>query len=280
MRFFGAAIAALCLIALTACSGINSSAEPESSDQAFLGDVTSGWTARWDFLETPEQELNPDDSDYGQQFEQQMKDAIALEVDKVGGYESKPFDDESLRTRAIDYIGLLEESRDALQYLDVDDLKFNTLWRDIYDRRTVAILDLIDTYSLELPVEYQDVTDEMRTNANLAKERATFEHSISSIVCGLEWELTEDSYGWFDYQTPATNTTGTDIDNLSLTLSILDENGVNVDSTYSSVSSWRADQTAMLEFSTQTRVDEVDVAVDWTTSDGDYGSLSQPCEVE
>ncbi|CAO1653760.1 hypothetical protein NYA9BBAC_02554 [Salinibacterium sp. NYA9b] len=277
MRIFAPAITALCLIALTACSGTNPSPEPASADQAFLEDVTSGWVDRWDFLDTPEQDLDPNDSGYDEKFEQQMQAAIAIEIDKVGGYTSMPFEDDSLRTRAVDYVDLLGESKDALQYLNVDYLKFDGLWRDIYDRRTVAILDLIDTYSLELPAEYQDITDEMRTNANLAEERASFESSISSVVCDLEWEMAGESYGWFDYESAAKNTTGTDIDNLSLTLSLLDENGVNVDSSYASVSSWRADQTAMLEFSSQSEAGEIDIAVDWTTADGDYGSLSQPC---
>lgn len=281
-QILGAGLVVVSALLATACSGAGANQAPEAADESFLEALVDGWVARWDFLADPEQELALDDPKYAEKYKEQLSQAVNLELDKVEPFSELPFEDSELESRAVNYIGLLEESVDAIQYLNVDDVKYGSLWSDVYDRRTIAILEFIDVYELEIPEAHKGTVAEMRTNADLATSRAETEATLSATFCALDWQQvnTPDEYStYFDYTATATNPLDTDFSNVWLEVSIIDEGGVNKGTEYASVTNWRAGQTALFElFFLDSPISSFDVSARWETVDGNYGELTSLCD--
>lgn len=282
VQILGAGLMAASALFLTACSGVGADQTPEVADEAFLEDLVGGWVARWDYFADPEQELALDDPKYFEKYKGQLTHAVSLELDRLEPYSELPFEDSELESRAANYVGLLEESVDALQFLNVDDSKYNSMWSDIYDRRTVAILEFVDLYDLMIPETHEDTVTEMRTNAGLATSRAETEATLSATFCALDWQQVpndDEYYTYLDYTATAANPLDIDFSNVWLEVSIIDESGVNKGTEHASVTNWRAGQAALFElFFLDSPISAFDVSATWETADGDFGELTSLCD--
>ncbi len=282
VKMFGAGLMVASVLLTAACTGSGSKQAPEAADEAFLGGLVSGWVARWDFFADPEQELALDDPKYAEKYKDQLTQAVNLELDRLEPYIDMPFTDSELETRAINYVGLLQESADSIQFLNVDDAKHEALWTDIYDRRTIAILEFVDVYKLNIPKEHEGTVSEMRTNSELAASRAETEAALSEALCALDWQLVsggDEYYPYFDYAATATNTSDTDFLNMWLDVAVIDENGVNKGTQYASVTNWRAGQTASFELAyLESPISSFDVSARWESNDGTFSELASVCK--
>lgn len=280
-RLLSAGVVAFGIALSTACSGAGSGQDSGPVDDAFLADLVSGWVERWDYFDQPEQELSGDDPKYAEKEKEQFTTAVNIEIEKLGPYADGTFEDKDLQVRATDYIALLHESLESLKFMNVDDLKYIDTWNDVYDRRSIAILDFIDTYKLEIPESHSDIVTEIRTNAELAVSKADTEEKLSKTFCTLEWQLLPDADEYdtfFDYTTTVVNPLEIDFANVFLEVSIVDENGVNLGTEYTSVSNWRAGQPAIFDLPyLKSPIASYDISANWEDVDGNYGSLTALC---
>lgn len=256
-----------------------STEESPSADETFLEDLVEAWVARWDLLTDPEQAIAVDDSQYAEKYKAQVAEAVELELDKLDPYRGIEFSDDDLGARAANYIGLLDDSMDSLQYMNVDDSKYQSTWFEIYDRRTIAILEFVDVYELEVPEQHANVIVDMRLNAELAESRGEIEESLADAFCSLDWYLVDSGYGSFDYEANVTNPLDIDFSSVWVDVSLIDADGVNRGTEFSSITNWRAGQTALIElYFLDSQISNFDISVQWETSDGGYGEASSLCD--
>jgi hypothetical protein len=262
----------------TACTS-QPTPETEPTDEAFLQALVEAWTERWDYFDDPAQIIEPTDPKYDTKLKEQYTTAVDSELALLEPYLTRPFKQQELKTLAEEYVGLLAESKDSIQYLTVDPFRFETLWTDVYNRRTMAIIHFIDTYDLEIPEEHADTLADLRTNAGLASTVAELEAELTTIVCSLQWQeiVADPEFEHYEYEAVATNSTDIDFSNVGLDVPIIDDQGVNRGNGYANLSNWRVGQTAAFNVYSNMPIAAFDVSVQWNTIDGEFGQLAPSC---
>ena len=236
---------------LAACS--SSSDEPSYSDKAFINSMAKGLEARWAIIDKNGEGHEDTVQDY--------KDFIQAELDQVEKYQSAAFEDTTLQEKALAYINVLKESMENVDYAfsDTDYQK----WSDIYDKRTIMIKDFVDNYGLTVSSKYQDDLDGIVANGKTAGVQSDQKAALESLVAGLQFELVENDYGWKKYEAVLENTTDYDITTMSIDVSLLDKDGVILETQYTSADNVAKGQKARLEFSTEQDFDRYELVLDY-----------------
>ena len=250
-------IIALVLIALltigtfVSCSSSSSSDEVKYADQDFIKSVGKGLEARWK-LQDKQKDPNAVES---------MREAVQTELDAVSEYKSAAFEDSVLQEKALKYINVLSESLENVEYYASD--KDYQKWSDVYDQRTIIIKDFADNYGLTVSDTYQSKLDELVANGKTAGAKAEQTAAIEKLVSDLNFELVEDEYDWKKYEALFENTTDFEIKSLGIKVSLLDADGVIVETAYANVDNVSKGQKAKVEFSTDATFEKMEPIVDW-----------------
>lgn len=242
----------VCLIftCLVGCS--SSGDEPQYCDQKFLTALTKGLSARWDTVATN----NETEEDYRSRL-------VSVELDKLEDFVSQPFEDTKLQEKAVSYINLLKDQEEALTYVNVDYEKYAEMWQEAYDARSLAIVDFINEYELTFPAKYEDTVKEFMTNAKLVEERQQLDAQVQQMADAIVFELASKSYGWADYEAITENITDKTFEFFGVDISLLDADGVILESAYASVDNFSPGQKAKLEFSTDTAFESYKIVPDY-----------------
>lgn len=219
------------MVLLTGCSGGSSGSDVKYADQDYLKSMAKGLENRW--------ALN--DRDEGKEITvAMMKEYIQTELDQVTQYESATFEDTQLQQKALEYINVLKESLEKVDYYVSND--HYEEWADVYDRRTVIIKEFVDNYGLTVNSKYQDTLDELLANGNAVSAENDKRAAFEKIIKDLNFEVKEDDgYGWKTYAAVFENTTDYDVESISLDISLLDSDGVIVSTEYASLDNVVAD---------------------------------------
>lgn len=247
----------LCVILIVFCVGLSGCAtqngEEKVYDQAFLKDFSKGLIDRWDVNSS-------NTNDYE---DQRLAKAIDAELKRVDQYKNKKFEDSNLQEKAISYINLLYKQKEALEYYDVDYTKFNEAWKVAYDARTQLIKELTDTYNLEFPKKYQENVSEIMTNAKIVRESEFLENNIKTMTDSIVFKKVKSSYGFSYYEAIVENITDKTFENFSITISLLDDEGVIIEEQYSMVSNFAPGKKAKLEFMTDVEFEKCEISSDY-----------------
>lgn len=244
-------IAVLSFGMLSACS--TSSDEPSYSDKAFINSLAKGLENRWAIID----KHGEDHTETVQDF----KDYIQAELDQVEQYQSAAFEDTTLQEKALAYINVLKDSMENVDYAfsDTDYQK----WSDIYDKRTIMIKDFVDNYGLTVSSKYQDELDGIVANGKTAGVQSDQKAAIEKLISGLDFELVEDDYGWKKYEAVLENTTGYDIEKLDLDVSLLDKDGVIIETQYAYAENVSKGQKARLKFETDQDFEKYEIILSY-----------------
>lgn len=242
-------IAIIAILTLGLLSSCSSSDEPQYSDKAFMKSLAKGLEARWDISEKDENTV------------ESFKNCIQAELDQVEQYQSATFEDSVLQEKALAYINVLKDSMENVEYA-VSSTEPEK-WTDLYDKRTMMIKDFVDNYGLTVGSKYQDTLDELVANGKTAGVKAEQKESVEQLVSKLDFELKEDDYGYKRYEAILENTTEYDLSNLSLEISLLDKDGVIVETAYASADNVSKGQKARVEFSTDKDFDKYEIVLDY-----------------
>ena len=141
------------------------STEETYADKDFMKDLAAGLEARWS-VEEPEQYTEGDD--VSKEYYTEMVNA---EYEKVTPYLDKKFKDSTLQQKAINYINMIKQQKEALKYMQVKFDKYEKLWYEAYDERTKLIVDFVDNYGLTVSDKYKSTLDDFKTNAQEVEDR-------------------------------------------------------------------------------------------------------------
>ncbi len=235
---------------LVSCSS-SSSGEPHYSDQDFIKSVSKGLEARWKLQESQEDSSATES----------MREAVQTELSAVEEYKSATFEDSVLQEKALKYINVLNDCLENVEYYNAT--TGWEKWDEVYNERTIIIKDFVDNYGLKVSDKYQSSLDELVANGKTAGAQAAQKEQIEKLVNSLEFELKENDYGWKTYEATLENTTDYDITTLSLDISLLDAEGVIVETTYADVDNVSKGQKARVEFSTESDFDKIEPIVNY-----------------
>ena len=134
------------------------STEETYADEDFMKDLAAGLKARWSIEEPEYTEGDDTHKDYYTKL-------VDAEYDKVSPYLDKKFKDSTLQQKAINYINMIKQQKEALKYMQVNYDKYSELWGEAYDERSKLIVDFMENYGLTVSDKYKSFLDDFKTNA-------------------------------------------------------------------------------------------------------------------
>lgn len=250
--------AILSIMAIVIC-GCGSTKQAEKSteetyaDKDFMKDLAAGLEARWN-IEEPEY---TEGDDTHKEYYTKLVDA---EYDKVSPYLDKKFKDSTLQQKAINYINMIKQQKEALKYLQVNYDKYDKLWGEAYDERSKLIVDFIDNYDLTVSDKYKSTLDDFKTNAQEVADKEIKDSEVNAILSNMNFKKDKDSSSdWKNYNAVVKNTSGIDFDSFVADVNLLDKDGVIVESTTVYVNSWKQGAKTKFTFSTDKNFDKISV---------------------
>ena len=249
-----------CLLVFSACGKSNT--EEKFYDQDFLSSFTKGLTNRWDLDEKFDKENKDSTED---KTVEQFTAYVNAELNEIQDYSSKKFSDIKLQEKAIAYINLLNDQKEALKYYNADYQKYSEMWSTAYDKRTQALLDMINNYNITFPDKYKTIVDELLTNAEIANENDAFKDATQKITDSIKFEKVSSEYGWSEYEAIIENTTDKKLTYISVSINLLDKDGIIIENQYAGAENVAPGQKAKLSFSTDAKFDKYEISADYYT---------------
>lgn len=261
MRKAVPAIAVLLLVLLVAGCAPGSgsgSAEPDYADDEVIGALAHGLESRFTLADEQAKAGAEINAEY-------YASVVQAELDVMKPYKDRLFEDSKLQESTISYINLLEDAIDLTETYPTDSMEFIDGWQKIYDERTTLLKHFVDDYDLKVKGEFEGTFNELLLNANAVEERTETEDALNDLVASIEFEKEVDDFGYVTYVATAENTSGIDLENVGLLLSLYDEDGVRVEETYANASSWANGESVRFEAFTDVDVDDIKVSLDYYT---------------
>lgn len=261
----------LCLAVLSTACGKKPSQEEKKkeetqyADKEYVEAMSEGLQARWELNRKDEEKEGYDEILINsQENKNMMLSYIDAELDKIEKYQDEKFEDSKLKELAISYINLLKDHEEICEYMTVDYDKYLEDYEPVYNGRSIIIAQMVDDYNLTVDEEYKDNLSQFQTNSTLVQENEKREAETKALLDGIQFELVEDDgYGWKTYQATVENTTSMDFKTLNLSINLLNEEGVIVETTYDSVSAFNKGSKVQFEFMTEKDFVSTQVTADW-----------------
>lgn len=199
----------------------------QSADWNFIVSMKTGLQKRWDISESDVDQSN------NTKYSKHLKDCVNSELDELNKVDINSISEESLKKDATNYMELLNNSAQALNYYTTDYNQYATMWDSIYSERTLLIRKFINDHGLVIDGQYQDTVDDFLASAQVVDESKALESDVNRMLENFTVELTKDQYGSKTYILTMENTTDVTFEYFGVTVDFLDENDVIVNSQYS-----------------------------------------------
>ena len=238
-RLFSLLICILATTMLVACGG------GASVEESFVKDAAKGLQARWDISDQSDTAGVTD----GKSFVA----CVDAELDAISKYKDSEFEDEALGKLAVEYIELLEKSKSlASDYYDKNYETFNSEYTPLNQRRSQIIKTLSEDYQLPIDEDHKDTLNTFIADANLNT-------AVQDIISSTSFEKTEDDYGWKKYEATVENTTDKTFESFWFDISLLDKDGVVVETQSAHTENWKPGDKHRFEFSTDAKFDKMEI---------------------
>lgn len=245
-------------LSLTACGAgaPSGSVAPDYADDEVVASIARGLEDRFDTADKQDATGAEVDAGY-------YANLINEELDQVLPYRDRQFEDPDLQEAVLSYANLLEDALELTETYPVDSSEFYEKWTELYDKRTVQLQQFVNEYGLTVDDSHQDTLDELLINAKAVTQRTETEDAVNALASSIVFEQQDDGYGSYTYSATVKNTTGMDFGNFSLVLALYDADGVRVEETYASVSSWANGETVRFDAYGSTDAAQIKVSVDY-----------------
>lgn len=238
--------------------------EPQYADKVFIEDMSKGLQARWDLNSKDEQKEGYDEIlAQSEENKKMMLSYINTELDIIGKYKDEKFKDSKLQELAIKYINLLNQHKEACDYITVDYEKYDEEFQPIYNERSNVIETMVNDYGMTVDEKHQSTLDDFLTNSKLVTEKKENEDAINKMLESIRFKETSDDYGIKTYQAVVENTTNIDFKSFNVSINLLDKEGVIVETAYDQVSAFNKGAKVRFEFNTDKEFDSTQVIADW-----------------
>ena len=238
------------VIGLCGCSSNEKKAEGTTeiqyADDDFIKALRKGLEARWSIEE-------PEEYDYGSEEHKKYYTSIVdAEIEAIESFSNKKFKDSKLQEKALKYINMIKQQKEALDYLGVDSEKYEKLWGEAYDERTKLIVEFYQNYGLIVSDKYEDTIKQMTTNAQIVEKNEETEKQVQDIMANIKFEKNkEKSDGYSSYYAAIVeNTTDVTFEYFGIDINLFDKEDVILESTQDSVENWKPGTKARFEFFT------------------------------
>lgn len=258
------AIVAFALVAALSIGGCQQNAAregPDYADDEAMSVIAEGLEARSDLID--QQVENGEDTSSNASY----KEAVQTELEIVESLRDRQFEDSKMQEDVLSYINLLDDSMEVLDNYPTTDIDFYTKWVEVYDDRTSLLKKFVDDYGLTVGSEYQDVLDDLIANGATAAKQSEMDEKIDALVSTVVFEKTDQGYGYFEYTATVENTTGVNLEDVGLVLSLYDAEGVKAGEAYASTNSWGAGEKVRFETGSDIDATTVKVAVDYYSTE-------------
>lgn len=251
------AIALFATLSLGGCGQQKADEGPDYADDEAMAIVADGLEARSDLIDQQIEE--GEDTTTNASYEK----AVQAELEVVEPLRDRQFEDSEMQEDVLSYINLLNDSMDVLENYPTSDINFYTKWTEVYDDRTSMLSKFVEEYGLTVDAQYQDVLDELVTNGAAATKRSEMDEKMEALASSIVFEKADQGYGYFEYTATVENTTGMNLKDVSLVLSLYDAEGVKAGETYASANSWAPGEKVRFETSSDIDAATVKVAIDY-----------------
>ena len=252
-------ISLVCIIsAIFAGCSLSNNESDKYCDQEFISDFSKGLKERWDYSEENENNDKVDELEY-------FRTCVNTELDVIAGYTDKKFEDSELQEMAISYINTLKEQKAAFEYYNADIIKFNELYDAAYSKRNQILLKIVEKYNITFEKKYQDIVDELISRAKIANEDDKFKEQTDKITQSIEFKLKNDDYGYKTYEGIIENTTDKAFASVSISINLLDKDGVIISTEYAYVENVAVGKKAKVDFMTDKSFASYEVTAEYYT---------------
>lgn len=256
MLFFAGCLAVCC-----GCT--HQGSEPNESqeieivyaDQEFIDALGQALQARFDYADAVD-ETTADS----------LAETVSVEIEKLTPYKTRQFEDAKLQEKFLSYLNLLEESKELTKDMGVNDDTFYDDWDSLYNERTVMLKEFVDNYGLAVDEAHQETLDDLLRRGQAVEKASSERDAVEQLVASLDFDKTSDEEGlFFTYTAVGENDTELNLEDVSLTLALYDEDGVKVEETYAGTSSWSKGEKVKFEAMSDVDAAEVKVSLDYYT---------------
>ena len=257
-RLFYSFSVLLVAVLLVGCGQVASSgsAEPDYADDEVILAISQGLEDRFDLADEQEAEQQVVNADY-------YAGPVQVEIDAVSPFRNRQFEDPDLQEAVLSYVNVLEDSLEVTETYPIDSLEFFDEWQRIYDERTTLLKLLVDEYGLEVDEFHSDALNDLLINAKAVEQKTEVEDAINELVSSIVFTKVNDGYGLYTYTATVQNTSGLNLEDVSLVLSLYDSEGVMAEESYASVSSWPNGETVRFEAIGSTDAAQIKVSIDF-----------------
>lgn len=249
----------------TTATDTSGSAQSQTTyaDEDFIQSLSDGLETRWKLDDKYIAAHDGNEPDYGSDDHIDLyTSCVEAELAEISQYKDADFRDATLKEKATEYIQAVEDQKEAIKYINVDDIKYTERWSDAYAKRSKLIDDFVTTYGLTVSESEQSNLDDMQNKAILVKKDESKEQAIQDMLSAAKFELVESNSGWKTYEAIIENTTGMDIADLPVNINLLDEDGVIVSTEYDQISNFKQGQKAKITVMTDRSFETAEITAD------------------
>lgn len=225
-------------IAVLVFTGLASiSVQANSSQDEFLKIMANGLNERWDVAFEDESDMTTDE------FVEYRMTLVDAEYNNLIEFKDNEFENKKFSLLARAYIEGVEIQKNALQYYENLRPVYDVEWNAGYNIRAIAICDMYDYYGLDIS---EDKIDEFRSSVDNMYTYEVIDTSVSDLNQGsvrqndlkvIAAEVDSIEYGWCNFHFVIENCSDESIHTVSLNISLLDDNGNIVSTTYPQIPS-------------------------------------------
>lgn len=265
-KVVGIIIAVVAVIAAVGGTFIyNANKTPEYADKAFVKSVANGLENRWAIIDKGESQKRTSSEENSD-----LKKAIQAELDAISKYKTMNFKSTKLQELAVSYINALNaQKKNVNGRTDYDSSAF-TAWNTAYDKRSVILAELVKTYDLTVSDRYENELKDLMANGKDVKKSEKAQEQVDALKNALDFQQVDGDYEYTDYrnyEAVLENNSDIDFDYFNVEVTLLDAEGVNLDTTYANVSNWKPGTKARFEFSTDDQFAKIEIKVSWSSED-------------
>lgn len=241
----------LVILSLVACGG----QEPEDKmyDEDFIKDFIDGLEKRWDYS----------DKNTSTDEKESLDKAINLELDSISKYGGLPFEDSKLQEKSLAYINELKSGLDVLSTYGAD--SFYQDFEKHTAKRTQLITEINEMYPLEFKDKFQPTFEEFLSRGQEVIKEEGIQEEAEALLNNIKFEAQEPEYEGSDYVTyeaTAENTSEYSFTSYSISIELMDEDGIVADKTYCYIDDWTPGKKVKIDFITDVDVKSMEVNLD------------------
>ncbi|NQN87206.1 hypothetical protein HO997_04665 [Streptococcus suis] len=233
-KFFGLFFIVCSFVLFMGCG--RTTQKEKTYDDDFVKSLAKGLDNRWALSDSVEFEESATN----------YKKIIQKELDEVQEYTDKKFSSSQLQEQALAYINELKSGLEIAETYGAD--SFYTEWMNHTNRRTSILLSIQSIK--EIPVKDTGILEELLAKGKEATQLNEKETAVKNLVSNLTYTLDESKSNEYSkyYFVEVENTTPYLIKDIGLSVNLINDAGVIVETTYISSSNWKPGTKVRMEF--------------------------------